>query len=128
MTDIAAQVAAALAEAGQAVSGAPMPCTIKRASGGPSTPWGEGEATPEYHEVTGLQDTQTIRDNAGAVVSQVRVVTVDALGVAPLASDMIAVGVARADVSSATRWEAITRVTPLAPAGVAVMYEIELAS
>lgn len=108
-------------------------CTIRRASDTPSdpqTPWSEFSPNPPaYFEVTAIEDMQDVRDMSGNLVGiKRRTLTVDAAGVAPLKSDTIAVGVRIADVDAGTGFEEIVSVTPVAPAGVALMYEIELRS
>lgn len=125
--DIAAQIEAALAEAGEATGSGPMACTIRKAGTGPSTPFDTTpEGTPTYHAVAAsLEGVKDVRDTSGAVVSQVRVLTIPA-GVEPTTSDMIAVGVPAAEAGNDSPWEAITRVTPFAPTGDVLFYEVEL--
>ncbi|MFC6760448.1 hypothetical protein ACFQFQ_14625 [Sulfitobacter porphyrae] len=99
--DIAAEVAAALSEAGEATGSGPYICTIRRASSEPDepqNPWDE-PADPEnestLYPVTAIQEVKDIRDMTGMLVGiQKRTVTVSATGVAPLKSDKIACGVA----------------------------------
>ena len=130
--DIAAEVAAALAEAGAEMgSGAPLYCILKRpgtAAGSPSEAEAGGDGAPTYHEVTAVQDMRRIRDQSGMLTSEVKtVLMVDATGVAPLKSDLIAVGVRQADVDANTKFTEIANVSTTAPGGVAVLYEVELA-
>lgn len=125
--DIAAQIAAALAEAGEVTGSGPMACTIRKAGSGPSTPWDTTpEGAPQYLAVSAsLEDVKDIKDGTGAVVSQVRVLTIPS-GAEPTTADMIAVGVPAAEATEASPWEAITRVTPFAPTGDVLFYEVEL--
>lgn len=130
--DIAAEVAAALAEAGaETGTGAPLYCTLKRpgdAAGSPSEAEAGGDGAPTYHEVTAVQDMRRIRDQSGMLTGEVRaVLMVDATGVAPLKSDLVAVGVRQADVDADTQFTEIANVSTTAPGGVAVLYEVELA-
>ncbi len=133
-TAIAAEVAAALAEAGEAVGSGPYLCTIRRASSEPDepqTPWDEPADPandPVDFEVVAVESVQDVRDMSGTLIGvQKRTLTVSATGVAPLKSDTIAVGVAKADVDADTLFEEILAVKPLAPGGTALLYELELA-
>lgn len=132
---IAARVAAGLARVGtRAGADAVLTCTIKRpASGGgePQTPWDAEDTTagdPTYYEVTAMQDMEQVRDAAGTLIGQThRVLTISATGAVPQKSDLIAVGVAEADVDADTVFEEIADIAPLAPGGVALLYEVRLA-
>ncbi|MBK9073317.1 MAG: hypothetical protein IPL79_20305 [Myxococcales bacterium] len=127
-TDIAAEIAAALAEAGEATGSGALVCTIKRASGGPVTPWDTGAATAAYFEVTALADEQRLRDINGTLIGQtVRTLMVDATGTVPLKSDVIAVGIRAAAVDANTEWAQILEVRTTAPGGVALYHELDLA-
>jgi hypothetical protein len=134
-TAIAAEIAAALAEAGEAVGTGPLVCTIRRASAEPDepqNPWDEPADpvnAPTDYAVTAVEDVQDIRDMSGTLVGiQKRTLTVSATGVAPLKSDTIAVGVAPSAVTADTAFEQILAVKPLAPSGVALLYELELSA
>lgn len=133
-TDIAAEVAAALAEAGEAVGSGPYISTIRRASSEPDepqTPWDEPADPanePTLYAVTGIEDVRDVRDMTGTMIGvRRRTLTIEATGVAPLKSDTIAVGVAPGDVTAQTVFEEILAVKPLAPGGVALLFEIQLA-
>lgn len=131
---IQAEIAAALAEAGEAVGTGTYFCTIRRASSAPSEPVNPWDAPadpvndPVDYQVTAIEDVQDVRDMNGMLVGvQKRTLTIDATGVVPLKSDVIAVGVAKADVAADTAFEEILAVKPLSPGGVALLYELELA-
>lgn len=127
--EIALEIAAALAEVGAAVGDGPLACTIRKAGAGPETPWDETPAgNPQYHGLIGIESSRTIRDTSGAVISRVRVIIVDATGVEPKPEDQIAVGLSSDQADEDSPWEAIVRVTPNAAGGVALMYEVELAT
>ncbi|MDH4541063.1 MULTISPECIES: hypothetical protein [Sulfitobacter] len=128
-TDIAAEVLAGLAEAGEATGNGPMICTLRRpAADGPTDPWGGGGSGPTYHEVTAVQTQKHIRDASGTLVGQTKtVLLVDATGVSPLKSDYVAVNLRIADVMSDTRFHEIADVETVAPAGVALMHKVTLA-
>ena len=132
--EIAAEVAAALAEAGEATGTGAYICTIRRASAEPDepqNPWDEPADPanePTLYPVTAIQEVKDIRDMSGMLVGiQKRTVTVSATGVAPLKSDTIAVGIAPDDVTEATLFEQIIAVSPLDIAGVPLYYELQLA-
>ncbi|WP_411975935.1 hypothetical protein [Sulfitobacter faviae] len=128
-TDIAAEVLAGLAEAGEATGNGPMICTLRRpAADGPTDPWGGGGSGPTYHEVTAVQTQKHIRDASGTLIGETRtVLLVDATGVVPLKSDYVSVNLRQADVDSDTRFHEIADVETVAPAGVALMYKVMLA-
>ena len=132
--DIQAEIAAALVEAGEAVGTGAYTCTIRRASteaDEPKTPWdppADPANEPTEYPVTAIEDVQDVRDISGMLVGiQKRTLTINATGVAPLKSDVIAVGVAPDDVTNATVFEEIIAVKPLSPGGVVLLYELELA-
>ncbi|QDP53964.1 MAG: hypothetical protein GOVbin2937_41 [Prokaryotic dsDNA virus sp.] len=127
-TDIAAEVLAGLAEAGEATGNGPMICTLRRpAAGGPTDPWGGGGSGPTYHEVTAVQTQKHIRDASGTLIGETRtVLLVDATGVVPLKSDYVSVNLRQADVDSDTRFHEIADVEMVSPAGVALMYKVWL--
>ena len=133
--EIAAEVAAALAEAGEAVGTGPLICTIRRANPAPDEPQnpqdepsvGDGNP-PMLFAVTGIESVQDVRDMSGMLVGvKKRTLTIDATGVAPLKSDVIAIGVAPASVTAQTMFEEILAVSPLSPGGTALLYELSLA-
>lgn len=137
--EIAAEVAAALAEAGEAVGSGPYVCTIRRAAAGPAEPQNpfpddddepaDPPGEPTYHPVTAIESVQDIRDMSGTLVGvQKRTLTIDATGIAPLKSDRIAVGVAPGGVTEQTAFEEILAVRPLAPGGTALLFELELSA
>jgi len=133
--EIAAEVAAALAEAGEATGTGPLICTIRRASTEPEElqrPWHATAGPmnpPTLYPVTAIEDIREVRDLSGMLVGiQKRTLTINATGVQPLKSDVIAVGFAPADVTSATVFEEIIAVKPLAPAGTALLYELDLSA
>lgn len=129
---IAAKVRRGIEKAGKKTgNGAPLYCTLKRpgaAAGSPSEAEAGGDGAPTYHEVTAVQDMRRIRDQSGMLTGEVEtVLMVDATGVAPLKSDLVAVGVRQADVDANTQFTEIANVSTTAPGGVAVLYEVELA-
>lgn len=111
-----------------------QPCTIRRASAEPDepqTPWdvpADPVNAPTDYAVTAIENVQDVRDMTGTLIGVTkRTLTINATGVAPLKSDVIAVGVAPGDVTADTVFEEILAVKPLAPGGTALLYELELA-
>jgi hypothetical protein len=82
---------------------------------------------PTFAELAVIEDTHRLRDINGTLINQTRrTLTVSATGIVPLKGYTVAVGVAVADIALDTVWTAIEEVRPLAPAGIAVLYEIDL--
>ena len=132
--EIAADVAAALIEAGEAVGTGAYICTIRRASAEldePTNPWDEPADpvnAPQLFPVTAIERMQDVRDMSGMLVGiQKRTLTIDATGVAPTKADKIAVGVAPDDVVEGTKFEEIISVMYLSPGGTVLLYRLELA-
>ena len=130
--EIAAEVAAALAEAGEAVGTGPLICTIRREGvGGPQTPSEVGvvpDAADVLFPVTGIKAETTSRYMDGTLIGELRrVVTVDATGVRPVKSDKVAVGIAPSDVTGNTVFEEIIEIETEEPADVPLMHGIHLA-
>lgn len=131
---IAAEIAAALGEAGAATGTGPLLCTIRRAPAEPDepqNPWDEPADPanePTLYQVTGIEDVSDVRDMSGTLIGvQKRTLTIDATGVVPLKSDTIAVGVATAAIVADTAFEEILEVETVAPGGVALMHNLRLA-
>lgn len=132
-SDIASEIAAALGEVSEAVGSGAYTCTIRRAPDTPdtpATPWDEPADPanePLLFEVSAVESIQDVRDMSGTLIGvKKRILTIDAVTVAPLKSDTIAVGVTSGDVSDATVFEEIMSVSALSPGGVALLYELEL--
>jgi len=127
--EIAAEVATALAEAGEATGNGPLICTIGRNTG-TGTPWDNNVSTvPDLlYPVTGIENMQDVRDMTGTLIGmKKRTLTINATGVTPLKSDTIAVGVAPGDVVEGTKFEEIISVMYLSPGGTVLLYRLELA-
>ena len=132
--DIQAEVAAAFAEAGEAVGTGPYICTIRRASAEPDepqNPWDEPADPvnePTLYPVGGIKDETTSRYMDGTLIGELRrVVTVDATGARPLKSDKVAVGIAPSAVTGDTLFEEIIEIETLEPTDTPLMYGIHLA-
>lgn len=132
--DIAAEIAAALAEAGEAVGAGAYICTIRRQPTGAGegvNPWDEPADpvnAPTDYAVTGIKDENTSRYMDGTLIGELRrVLTIGATGVRPISSDKVAVGVAPADVASDTRLEEIIEIETFEPTDTPLLYGIHLA-
>lgn len=125
---LAQEIQSALAEAGVSVSGAPLVCSLRKRTGAQGTPWDETPAAYSLSDLTAIQSVERVRDQAGTLTGEARrTLTVDAVGEAPGKGDGLAVGIASADVTEDTPFAEIIEVRPLAPAGVSLMYELDLA-
>lgn len=131
--EIAAEVAAALAEASAATGSGPLICTIRRPSTEPDEPQDPWDDTadpanePTDYPVTAVEKIKRLKDMKGNLIGEtMRILTINATGIVPLKSDRIAVGVAPADVVEETAFEEILNIVTVAPGGVALMYELEL--
>lgn len=135
-TAIAAEVEDALRSIGDASQPEGYPATIRKAgAGAPANPWDPPPGgAPTYHKVIVLQSDKELRDVNGTLIGQTkRTITISgAAGVVPSDDDTIILGQALVYVDESTdaglAWQEIMAVRPLAPAGVAVLYDLDLAS
>lgn len=126
---VAAEVAGALAEVGDVTQPEGYPVTLRRAgSDAPANPWDPPGGTPTYTTLTGLVDTCARTDAAGTLIGQtVTTITVNATaGVVPSKSDSIALGITADEADESSAWIAIDEVRELKPAGVALLYDIDI--
>lgn len=127
-TAIAAEVDAAIRSIGDVSQpdGYPLTLRIPRATSGP--PYDPVEEPPTYKTLHCVEGYQEIRDQSGTLIGQTKhTLTVTAKAEAvPLKSYRVALGITAEEASEASRWVEITEVRPLAPAGVAVLYDIDL--
>ncbi len=119
-SDIAAEINAALIEATEATGDGPMMAVLRKAGTPGGTPSRPTPGTPTLHTISMLDDTVRLRDATGTLTGETeRVISLAAIGVVPSKSDRIQI---RGD------WFEIETVTPLAPGGVDLMYELTLVS
>lgn len=125
---IAAEVDAAIKSIGSTDEG--FPCTVRVPPAG--VPAGPGEppsGEPTYFTITVVDDRQRQRDINGTLVGTTRrTLTAGALSGVPTKACTIAVGIKAEDAGPASPWEEILEVRPLSPAGVTLLYEIDLAT
>lgn len=126
--DIAAEIEAALMEAGEAVGDGPLYCTLRKQGTKPTSPHDTTPVgQPKDFQLVGIAKTKRIRDASGSLIGQtVRMLTVNATGVSPSKNDEIAVEVALADVTENTVFEVISEVHVTAPGGTPIKYQLEL--
>lgn len=124
---IAAEVDAALKSVASTDAGYPIALRKVVVTGG--NPWdpGSGTSVPSYSTLYGIEDNRMLRDINGTLIgTTLRTITVSAVGTVPAKADKIAVGIAEADADESSPWVEIAEVRPLAPAGTAVLYELDL--
>jgi len=122
---VAAEVAAGIAEVG-------MICTLRRAGGGATDPWGGGGDLPTYHEVIAVQSSRKVKDAAGSFIGVTQtVLSIGALGIAPSKADYIATNMRASDVTTDEEFITVAHqvddVEVTAPAGTAVKFTVVLA-
>lgn len=127
---IAAEVDAALKSVADVRQAGGYPATLRHPPAGtPTNPWDPPGGSPTFATVYVVEGVREIRDAAGTTVLQtLRTLMVSAVGAVPSKGQQIAVGVAEDHVSSNTVWNEIADVRPLSPAGIAVLYEVDLAA
>ena len=130
---IAAEVETAIRSIGDTSQPDGYPATIRRVVPGtpdPAEPWIPVDPTITYTTVRVVVFDKELRDVNGTLIGQTkRTITISgAAGIAPTDDDTIAEGIEAADASETSAWQEITAVRPLAPAGIAVLYELELAT
>lgn len=121
---VQAEVAEALKEVSS--DGAGFPVTLKaQGYADPLNP--EAGPTDTLYDLLGVQSTKELKDASGTFTGQtMRVLSVNATGVAPLTAHKVAIGVASADVDGDTVFESISDVSVISPAGVPLLYKIYL--
>jgi hypothetical protein len=127
---VGAEVDAALRSIGDISEPNGHPAVIRKAgAGAPVNPWDPPGGTPTHHQVVVLISDDELRDINGTLIGQTkRTVTISgAAGVVPHDDDEIALGMTVDKIGDDTQWHGIEMVKPLAPAGVAVLYDLLLA-
>lgn len=134
-SSIAAEVEGALQSIADVNEPGKQSATIRKDGAGvPANPWDPPGGTPTYHKVVVLQSDKELRDINGTLIGQTkRTITISgAAGVVPSDDDKIILGQALdyvdAETDAGLAWEEIMAVRPVAPAAVAVLYDLDLAS
>lgn len=130
---VAAEVEQAIRSIGDTSQPDGYPATIRRVVPGtpdPAEPWIPVDPTITYTTVRVVVFDKELRDVNGTLIGQTkRTITISgAAGIAPTDDDTIAEGIEAADASESSAWQEILSVEPLAPAGIAVLYTLTLAS
>lgn len=125
---IAAEVDAALRSVADIGQSGGYPAVLQ--SGGdvpPANPWDPPGGDPVYTTVYVIEGVREIRDiNGTAILETLRTLTISATGAIPTKGQRVAVGITADQVTDATVWNEMIEVRPLAPAGVAVLYDVDL--
>jgi hypothetical protein len=105
------------------------PATIRSQSSTGGDPW-EPTTSTAYTTIRVIEEDRRVRSADGTYVDMVKrtLTTASKAGFVPKKSDEIAVGITASEASDSSDWLVITEVRALAPAGVAVLYEIELST
>lgn len=132
---VAAEVEAALASIGDTSQPNGYPATLRKPAGSaPANPWDPPSGDPTYHQVIVMVADKELRDVNGTLIGMTkRTVTISgAAGVVPSDDDKIHLGAHLSFVDDATdegiAWQEIQAVRELAPAGVPVLFECDLAT
>jgi len=126
-TAIAAEVDEAIKSVASTDAG--YPATIRRQSSTGGDPW-EPTTTSAYTTIRVIEENRRVRSADGSYVDMTKrtLTTASKPGFVPKKSDEIAVGITESEATADSKWLVITEVRALAPAGVAVLYEIELST
>lgn len=128
--NIAAEISAALVEAGEATGDDKYTCTLRKATGVGETPETAGDATYTYHPLGCVQGGDQKKYGPDEQVRMMKnTLMMDATGQAPKMNDTVALGVDASsvdDVPDGTRWHRIMHVDTLAPGGTPLLYELVL--
>lgn len=132
---VAQEVQDALASIGDTSQPNGYPATLRKPAGSaPVNPWDPPAGDPTYHQVIVMVSDKELRDMSGTLIGQTRrTVTISgAAGVHPTDDDKIHLGAHLTYVDATTdegiAWQEIQAVRELAPAGVPVLYDMDLGS
>jgi len=126
-TDIAAEIAAALAEAGAATGDGGVTCALEVITGLSVDPRVPDASSTTYQPLTGVLSTKQVRDQTGMLTGRTEeILTVNATGAVPAKGQRIAIGVLPGDADDASPWRRIMKVDTLAPGNVPLLYELTL--
>lgn len=125
---IALEVEEAIRSVGDASQPDGYPVTLRIPGAITGPPYDPVEEPPTYKSLRCIEGYQEIRDQSGTLIGQTKhTLTVTAKpDVVPMKNYRVALGLTSEAVSEASQWVEIAEVRPLAPAGVTVLYEIDL--
>lgn len=127
---VAAEVAAAIRSVSDVSqpNGYPVTLRIPGTQTGPD--YDPVIGPPTYKTLHCIEGFQEIRDASGTLIGQTRhtlTVTADP-DIVPLKSYRVSLGITAEEASEESQWVELLEVRPLAPAGIAVLYEVDLAA
>lgn len=125
---IAAEVEGAIRSIGDVSQPDGFPVTLRIPGTITGPAYDPVEGAPVYRTLHCVEGYQEIRDQTGTLIAKTKhTLTVTAKPDAiPLKSHKVAIGVAAEDATENSQWVEIAEVRPLSPAGVAVLYDIDL--
>ena len=129
---IAQEVEGALAEIGDTSQPDGYPAVLRKEISADNPYDDEPDDPITYHQVVVMVSDKEMRDINGTLIGQTkRTVTISgAAGVVPHDDDQIVLGMTSAEVTTAgdenIAWQEIATVRSTAPAGIAVLYEIDI--
>ncbi|HEX5933591.1 MAG TPA: hypothetical protein VFY63_05460 [Pseudorhizobium sp.] len=127
---IAAEVSDAIRSVSDISQSNGYPVTLRIPGEATGDPWDPQPGVTTYKTLYAVEGFQEIRDASGTLIGQTRhtlTVTADPDAV-PMKSHKVAIGVMAEDVAEDTAFVEILEVRPLSPAGVPVLYDIDLSS
>jgi hypothetical protein len=137
---IAAEVEAAIASIGDVSQPDGFPAALRRVTTEPGeNPWNPPVETVAYLTIRVVDENKRLRDIDGTLINRTMRTLMVGASVPPIKTDTVAIGITGAQAEAAaeaateeepdtTQYHVIQEVRPLAPAGIVVMYEIELAA
>lgn len=125
---IAAEVGEAIRSVSDISQPNGYPVTLRMAGEATGDPWDPQPGASVYRTLYAVEGFQETRDASGTLIGQTRhTLTVNAdPDVVPLKSHSVAIGITADEASDSSAWLAVLEVRPLAPTGIAVLYEIDI--
>lgn len=125
---IAAEVADAIRSVGDVSQPNGYPVTLRIPGAVTGPPYDPTIGPPTYKTLYAVEGYQEIRDQSGTLIGQTRhTLTVNADPQAiPLKSYTVALGITAEEASESSTWVEIIEVRPTAPAGVVLLYDMDL--
>lgn len=126
--DIANEVSAALQEAAAATGDVKYTAVIAEQATLPNTPWDAGSGTFSAFEANVINVMRKRVDEAGTLIMEnTNEYLVDATNGTPKKGGRFLIGaIGSVDLTQAGTWPRIMSVDPLSPAGVDILYRIEV--
>lgn len=127
-SQIAAEVEEAIRSVSDVSRPSGFPVTLRKEGDATGDPWNPTPGAPTYTTFYAVDDRREVRDASGTLIGETRrTLTVNATaGVVPSDDDRVAVGITAAEADDGSPWLDIIAVRPLSPAGIAVLYEIDV--